>query len=187
VPTAQDKFKQLLAGDFGPWLKDRDFRRRDSTFRRRREDAWQIVNFQRNRYSTSRAVPFTVNLGVSLDLLHDEPPWRARGWPLEYECDFRERIGALHHGEDHWWTVRPLLPTRGIVRDVLAALEKGLLWLDVHADPHVLLADALRDLSAVDAFNVASLVAVAKRVGDESDVRKAEAELQRLHGERLAF
>ena len=65
---------------------------------------------------------------------------------LEYECDFRERIGQLHTGEDHWWNVRPLRPTRGIVKDVLASLETALPWLDAHADPRSLLTDALRDL-----------------------------------------
>ncbi len=186
--AAQDKFKELLAGDFGPWLKERGFKRRDTTFRRRRDQAWQILNFQRSQFSDASDVPFTINLGVALDLLHDDPSWRSRGWPLEYECDFRERIGQLHKGEDHWWRVRPLRPTRGIVKDVLAALETALLWLDAHAEPRSMLTSALRDPSRVNALNLASLLALAEKVGSEADAKAAEAELRRWQqGERLAF
>jgi hypothetical protein len=57
----------------------------------------------RDRYADAGDVPFTVNLGVGLSLLHKEPPWAGRGWPLEYECDFRQRLGPLYKGDDHWW------------------------------------------------------------------------------------
>ena len=188
MATAQDKFKALLMDDFGPWLKQRDFKRRDGTFRRRQDEAWQIVNFQRDKYSHARLLRFTVNLGVSLDVLHDDPTWRSRGWPLEQECDFRERIGRLHKGKDHWWKVRPLLPTRGVSRDVLAALETGLPWLDSHADPRSLLTEALQDPARVNAFGLASLLALAKKIGDQAEVEAAEAELRRWQrGERLAW
>jgi Domain of unknown function (DUF4304) len=188
MATAQDKFKELLAGDFSPWLKERGFKRRDTTFRRRRDAAWQIVNFQRSQFSDASDVRFTINLGVALDALHDEPSWGSRGWPLEYECDFRERIGQLHKGEDYWWKVRPLRPTRGVVKDVLAAFQTALPWLDAHAEPRTLLADALRDPSRVNAFGLAALVALAKKIGDEAEVDAAEAELQRWQqGERSAW
>lgn len=149
---------------------------------------WQILNFQRSQFSDASDAPFTINLGVALDVLHDEPSWRSRGWPLEYECDFRQRIGQLHKGEDHWWKVRPLRPTRGIVNDVLAALETALPWLDAHAEPRSCLTDALRDPSRVSALNLASVVALARKIGDEAQVEAAEAELRRWqHDERLAF
>ena len=188
MATAQDKFKELLADDFSPWLKARGFKRRDTTFRRRRDTAWQIVNFQRSQFSDASDVPFTVNLGVALDVLYDEPSWGSRGWPLEYECDFRERIGQVYRGEDHWWKARPLRPTRGMMKDVLGALESALRWLDTHADPRAFLKHAVHDPSRVNALNLASLVALAKKVGDEADVEAAEAELRRWQqGERLAF
>jgi hypothetical protein len=188
MATAQDKFKALLIDDFGVWLNQRGFKRRDGTFRRRQNKAWQIVNFQRDKFSHARLVRFTINLVVSLDVLHEDPPWRSRGWPLERECDFRERIGFLHKGEDRWWNVRPLLPTRGVIRDVLAALETGLPWLDSYADPRSLLTDAVRDPSRVNAFGLAALVALAEKIGDEAEVEAAEAELRRWQrGERLAW
>jgi hypothetical protein len=183
--AAQDKFKELLADHFAPWLKERGFKRRDTTFRRRSDQSWQIVNFQRSQFSDAGDVPFTINLGVALDVLHDDPSWRSRGWPLEYECDFRERIGRLQRGEDHWWHVRTLRPTRGIVKDVLAALEIALPWLDAHAEPRSLLTAALRDPSRVEPLNLGSLAALAQKVGDESEVAAAEDELRRWQrGER---
>jgi hypothetical protein len=178
VATAHDKFKALLADDFAPWLKQRGFKRRDSTFRRREDEAWQIVNFQRDKYSRARLVSFTINLGVSLDVLHEHPSWRARGWPLEHECDFRQRIGFLGKGEDYWWKVRPLLPRRAITSDVLDALEMALPWLDERSDPRSLLTDALRDPSR-ETFGLWALVELAKKVGTPAEVGIAEAELRR--------
>lgn len=188
MATAQDKFTAMLVGEVAPWLKPRGFRRRDGTFRRRQGGAWQIVNFQRNQYSTAALVRFTINLGVSLDVLNERPSWRSRGWPLEYECDFRERLGQLYKGQDHWWKVRPLMPMRATVKDVLSALEVALPWLDAYADPRVVLSTATRDPSRVNAFGLESLVALAKAIGTEAEVDAAEAELQRLaRGDRLAW
>lgn len=186
MATAQDTFRGLLADHFAPWLKERGFKRRDTTFRRRPDDAaWEIVNFQRSQFSDANAVSFTVNLGVAFDVLHDEPSWNSRGWPLEYQCDFRQRIGALVDGEDRWWKVGPQSPTRGVVGNVLAALDAALPWLDAHADPQSLLADALRDPSRVNALNLGSLVALAKTVGGEAELKAAEAEFERWQrGER---
>jgi Domain of unknown function (DUF4304) len=179
VATVQDKFNELLAHDFAPWLKERGFKRRDTTFRRRQGETWQIINFQRSKYSNAGVVPFTINLGVAFDLLNDAPPWRSRGWPLESECDFRQRIGELHKRKDHWWKVRPLRPIRRTVADVLSALDKGLPWLDAHTDPASFLAHALRDPSKVNGLNLASLVAVAKVIGSAEAVEAAEAEFGR--------
>jgi Domain of unknown function (DUF4304) len=177
--TAQDRFKELLADHVGPWLKERGFRRRAATFRRRQDEAWQIVAFQKSQFSDASDVSFTINLGVALDLLDDDPSWRSRGWPLDHECDFRERIGVLHKGEDHWWSVPSRGPTDGIVADVLTALEAALPWLETHADARALLTDALRDPERVNAMNLASLVAVARKVGDEKDFKAAASELRR--------
>lgn len=188
MATAQDKFKALLADDFAPWLKQRGFKRRDGTFRRRQDEAWQIVNFQRDKYSHARRLRFTINLGTSLDVLHDDPEWRSRGWPLEYECDFRQRIGQLHKGEDHWWTVRPLFRTARVRDDVLTALETALPWLDAHADPRALLTIAVENPSLVTAIGLPALVSLAKRLGDAEQVEAAEEELRRWQrGERLAW
>jgi hypothetical protein len=188
MATAQDKFSALLADDFAPWLNKRGFKRRDFTFRRRQAQAWQIINFQRDKHSTANLVRFTINLGVSLDVLHEDPAWRSRGWPLEHQCDFRDRLGLLRSRQDHWWTVRPLFPTRRAVTDVLAALEQALPWLDAHADPRALLTDAVRDPSSVNAFGLAPLVALAKTIGDDSEVDAVEAELRRWQrGERSAW
>lgn len=181
MATAQEKFEKLLADDFAPWLKQRGFRRRHGSFRRRQDAAWQIVNFQRHRYAHSRMLRFTINLGVSLDVLHEDPPWRSRGWPLEYECDFRARIGSLLVGEDRWWTVRALLPTRAISDDVMAGLEMALPWLDARSDPRAVLTNAPRNPTR-ETSGLAALVALARKIGDEAEIEAAEAELRRYGG-----
>ena len=187
MASAQEKFKSLLAEHIAPWLKHRGFSRRDATFRRERDGAWQIVNLQRSRYSDSRDVPFTVNLGVALALLHDQPAWPKRGWPLENECDFRERLGHLHKGTDHWWRVRPLVPLGPTSKDVLSALDRhGLPWLDLHADARTCLSHAVADLENVGAMNLNSLLRLAETIGSVDEVEAAKAECRRWQrGERM--
>lgn len=189
MPTAQDKFKELLTGRLAPWFTEQGFKRRDSTFRREREGAWQIVNFQRSKYSDARVVRFTVNLGVALEVLHDEPPWAGRGWPLEYECDFRQRLGPLYKGKDHWWRVRPRLPVGPTAKDVLKALEgRAIGWLDLHADPPRYLARSAGEPRSVTSFNLPSWVSLARKIGTAEDVRVAEEELNAWQrGERPGF
>jgi hypothetical protein len=179
--TAQDKFGGLVRDHYGPWLKERGFRRRDATFRRSVGGNWQIINLQRSRYSDARHVSFTVNLGVALTVLHgDDPAWSARGWPLEYECDFRERLGMLISGEDRWWSVRPVLPLRSVAKQVIGELERvGLPWLDLHSDGPGLLSHALSDLSAVSTMNLGSLVSLADAIGTTEQLQAAEHELAR--------
>jgi hypothetical protein len=51
-----------------------------------------------------------------------------------------------------------------------------------------LLTDALRDPSSVNAFALAALAALAKKIGDEAEVEAGEAELRRRQrGERLVW
>ena len=156
--TAQDKFDGLMRDHFAPWLKERGFRRRDATFRRSVDDNWQIINRQRSRYSDAGHVSFTVNLGVALAVLQDDAPsWAARGWPLEYVCDF---------------------PVRSVAKDVIGTLERvGLPWLDLHSDGPGLLSHAFSDLSAVSALNLGSLVSLADAIGTPEQLRAAEREL----------
>src|SRR4051794_17965363 len=52
-----------------PWLRERQCKRRDSSFRRRRDGAWQIIHFQRDKYSNTRLVRFSVDVGLSLRAL----------------------------------------------------------------------------------------------------------------------
>lgn len=162
----------MLADDFAPWLTSCQFRRRDAVFRRWREGAWQIIDFQRDKYSDARHVRFTINVGISLDVLQDDPTWQPRGWPLVSQCDLRERAGNLHKGRDHWWSVRPLWPVAGVIQDVLAALETSVRWLDAHVDPKSLVHSALNEDSMA---NPARVLAIAHLLGEPADIQAAEA------------
>lgn len=90
-------------------------------------------------------VSLTVNLGAALPTLQPDPTWAKRGWPLEYQCDFRQRLGQLLNGQDQWWHLRlkPIAPT---AKYILRGLQsKGLPWLDAHGDPQQLLAGYAAD------------------------------------------
>ena len=171
----------MLRDRIAPWLEDRGFRRRDATFRREQAGAWQIVNLQRRRASTASTVRLTVNLGVALPTLEEgEPAWAGRGWPLEHECHFRERLAFLVRGEDHWWRVRALVPARRTAADILGGLEKhGLPWLELYADPPRLLRDATADPGLVKGLNLTSLARLAHAAGSPEQVAFAERELAR--------
>ena len=135
VPTAQDRFKEVLTERVAPWLKQHGFKRRDTTFRREQAGAWQIINFQRSQSSDAREVPFTVNLGVALDVLHEEPSWGEAPMPLGTGATSANALGVLRTGEDTG-EHPPTSPNRTTTQDVLDALEQqGLAWLDLHADP----------------------------------------------------
>ena len=181
VKTAQDTFKALLDEDIALLLKGEGFRRRDSTFRRQRNGAWQIVNFQRSQFSDSRSIPLAVNLAVALpELDAAERRWQKRGWPLEYECDFRARLGVLVKGEDHWWTLTPLKPVRPTARAIAGAIEEvGLPWLDLHSDARRLLRAAVADPASVYFMNLPSFHGLAWALGDREAIEVAERELAR--------
>jgi hypothetical protein len=176
--TAPDKFTKWLGEELLPWFEERDFRLKDTTFRRRRGDDWQIVNVQRDKYSNARVVPFTVNLGVALTVLRGgEPLWGPRGWPLEYECDFRARLGEIAYGEDAWWRIRSYWPARRVTRQVLGGLEDvGLPWLDLHVDERRLLSELVADPSAVGIMNLGAFVSLAEAIGTDTEVAVARRE-----------
>jgi hypothetical protein len=177
--TAQESFTGWLRDDLAPWMKERGFRRRDATFRRRRGEDWQIVNVQRSKWADSGDVPFTLNLGVALAVLRtDEPPWSRRGWPLEYECDFRARLSTIVRGDDHWWRIRARRRDRKVADEVRDQLEQaGLPWLELHVDQSRLLAELVADPSSVDHLNLGAFVALAEAIGAASDVETAKREL----------
>jgi hypothetical protein len=181
--TAKEKVDDLLKEWIAPWMKEREFRRTRGTFRRERDGAWQIANFQRSQYSDASNVPFIVSLGVGFAALHeDDPEWARRGWPLEPECDFRQRVGVLVEGEDHRWKVTPSTLTEPLAGEILERMDTvGLPWLDLHSSPEEYLAHAVADPAGVKALNLNAFVALAKRFGDADQVEVAERELSRWH------
>jgi hypothetical protein len=189
MATAQDKFETLVRERLAPWLKDQGFKRKSTTFRRERDDAWQIVNFQRSSSSNAQLVKFTVNLGVAYASLHAEPVWAKRGWPMEYECDFDTRVGLLAKGHDHWWKLRAFLPDRRIADEVLDDLSRHALpWLDLYASPTACFRQLLEDPETMDLGNVRTALLLARHLGDDTAAWAAETEIQRYErGDRPAW
>lgn len=177
--SAQDKFDDLLKAHVAPVLQEAGFKRSGSTFRRRRTGAWQILNLQRSRWSDSRSAEFTINLGASLDVLHgSDPSWVKRGWPLEAQCDFRTRIGALLNGADKWWAVTRLRSVGSVAAPAINAIESaGIPWLDLHADPALLLDTMRTEPTGVDFFNLHAFARLAQTLGDAEADAAAEREI----------
>ncbi len=177
--SGQDDFGEVVRDVVAPFLRDRGFRRAKTTFRRRVDEAWQIVHLQKNKWSTRDHVMFTVNLGVALDVLADDPPnWRSRGWPLEYDCHFRHRLAALS-GHRVWESLGRWRDLKGrtahrVVQDLAAY---GLPWLDLYADPQRLLALITDWPDRLELYDPHPIVELAMRRGDAEQQEAARRAL----------
>lgn len=144
---AQDRLRETLRDHVAPRLRQLGFKGSGTTFRRRVEDTWQVVNFQSSQWSDRTRVSLTINLGVGIDRLPNPSgvPWKPAG-PLEYQCQFHARAGALARGgRDYWWTVKPgTSPKRLAAKLIQPVEEHGLRWLDFYSDPSAVL-EALAD------------------------------------------
>ncbi len=142
---AQEQFQILLRDHIKPALGEFGFRKKASTFALRGTDGWAIINFQKDRQSTFDQVPFTINSGISSDLLgrfNDETP-DAKKPPKEYECQWRNRIGCYLRGgpglygtrdpkmTDRWWVQDSATDPADVAVDIIAALKN-------HAVPQLL-------------------------------------------------
>ena len=174
--SAQDDFQFVVGDVIAPYLKERGFRRTKSTFRRRAQEGWQIINLQKDKWSREDHVRFTVNLGVALDALTDDPSPRAsRGWPMEYDCHFRHRL-AGKSGREVWeslgrWRDRKSRTARRIVEDLEA---HGLPWLELHADPERLLASIGRAPDQLDMFDSSAFLELAALRGSVEEQAAAK-------------
>jgi hypothetical protein len=67
--SADDLFKELLASAVTPSLQKSGFRKKHLTFRRRVDEAVQVVNLQLSQGSTAGEKRFYVNVGVAFDAI----------------------------------------------------------------------------------------------------------------------
>ena len=177
--TAQDDFDALVRESVAPALREYGFKRSKATFHRRVEGAWQVINFQKNKWSRREHVLFTVNLGTAIDALADDPPaWSTRGWPLEYECHFRQRVSALSGGQA-WESLGRWRDLRGRVRGrVIGDIKShGLPWLDLYSNPQTLLAELVRAPESLRAYDPRPIVALANLCGTADEQRAARRAL----------
>lgn len=103
--SAAPLFQKIVKESISPFLAERGFSRKATTFRRELGEVMHLVEVQKSRRSSASTVVFTVNLGVaSLRLLR-----RAEKDPVQWAwdaCHWRERLGDVAGaGSDVWWSI----------------------------------------------------------------------------------
>jgi Domain of unknown function (DUF4304) len=86
--TARQKYDAMIRDEIGPWLRERDFRKRRNRFRRVDRDGWQVVDFQASAWGSRDDVRFTINLWVGVTELEG----------AEADAQVQQRVGALLPG-----------------------------------------------------------------------------------------
>ncbi|MGB7419995.1 MAG: DUF4304 domain-containing protein [Erythrobacter sp.] len=103
--------KRLLSGKISVSLKNEGFIGRGLSWNREVEDVIQVIEFQRDRYSSVGVISFTINIGV----------FRREVWSIawgvpepsfvkEEHCFPRIRVGEIMHDapglpKDIWWRI----------------------------------------------------------------------------------
>lgn len=93
-----------------------------------------VVDVQGSQHDGGTNCRATVNLGVYVPLINRFVARVAqREYIMEHECDFRERLGVLTHGQDEWW---PLDDNVKRVSARIAPLltQQAMPWFDQFAD-----------------------------------------------------
>lgn len=88
----RERFANLLKGELSATFRKEGFKRKGQNFFREYPYAWQVVNFQNFTWNTATWGEFVINIGI--DLKSPEKTPRSQ-FPLEYECDLRERMGEF--------------------------------------------------------------------------------------------
>jgi hypothetical protein len=117
-------------------LKLHGFRKTGRNWHRSEGENWLIVNVQASSANVAAGGKFTINLGVYLTAVeHLAGQVATVGKPTESQATVRERLGALAHGNDSWWTVEQNSDLNAIASDLGdKMLSLGLPWLNAHLD-----------------------------------------------------
>ncbi|WEZ84127.1 DUF4304 domain-containing protein [Rhizobium sp. 32-5/1] len=113
-------FEQAVGRKIAPRLKAEGFVRRGQSWNRRRDGEVQVISFQRSSNNTVLDARFTVNVGVTPDLLAPD------AWVAEHDCRWRMRIGMLRpERQDHWYRYLPDDPgqVEAAIAEALADIE----------------------------------------------------------------
>jgi hypothetical protein len=164
--TAQETFEAFLGAHVWPFLKERGFKRSKGTFHRAVDDNWEIVNFQKSKYSHADEVSFTINLAIAYKCLTEgQHGWPKGKRPPEHRAELRERVGNLLNGRDTWWRVSAGADTEELADAMRTALDRyALPWLAERSTTDAVLS-LLGDQERVDA-EPAYLVESYKRLAE---------------------
>jgi hypothetical protein len=102
------RIDHVIQTDLAQRLKAAGFRKSGRTFFRTQPDHTRVVNVQANLWNQGQEGSFAINLGIHFPIVTElagEPAVTGR-FPKEYQCNVRERLGALvYGGRDHWWPI----------------------------------------------------------------------------------
>jgi hypothetical protein len=103
--TADQSFKEFKAC-LTRRLRTVGFSARNRLFFRPMNDTLLVLELQRHR-STKEEVRFTVNVGLSIDLLRAATPGGLVWVPAPNQCHWQMRLGKLLQAKrDVWWAIR---------------------------------------------------------------------------------
>ncbi len=118
---ASSEFNRLVRGQIKPLLSAHGYKRYGNTYLLFKDDIWRLINFQKSTKSTKHEVIFTINIGISSQILfqfYNEPIKR----PKIEDCHFRQRIGhILPQPKDTWWTINDNSNLAGLDEEILTS------------------------------------------------------------------
>ncbi len=131
-----------------PFFASLDYRKTGRTFSFQWGNNCRLVDFQLWKYNDQNSGKFTINLGIYLEKAQTSTNFIAKTFPpKEYECQIRERLGALigaPHG-DLWWGVVPSSDIPELSRTIIGHLRQSVIpWLTVMSIPEEAAAYYLR-------------------------------------------
>jgi hypothetical protein len=119
-PPSQVALRELLKAHIAPALRAHGYAGSGQDYQKRIDGNWSAINVQRDRYSTTAELRFTVNLGTASTAVRIEDGFDEAEPAREIECHWRSRIGSLlPGGRDKWWTV--LSGMRAVELEVLGS------------------------------------------------------------------
>ena len=104
VPTSVDSAFDRLLSNLNRYLRPHGFRRSGQRFGRDTGECWQVIGFQKSRYSDTGEIRFTVNFGVTPKALMAFRGEDVSRMPLDWKCPIRYRIGEFLGVGDCWWS-----------------------------------------------------------------------------------
>lgn len=174
-----DAFNHLLKS-MVPLLKRHGYSRTVSTFRKRQDRNWGIINFQKSVSSNRFGIRFTVNLGVYSQTIAEflEPLWgiKSSPKPIEMDCHWRRRIGSLLSAPgDHWWNIFEDTPIDPLMREIQThVMERAVPEIERHISDEQLMDFCLSSYEAGNRnFQMLRDLAILLNASGKSDVLKA--------------
>lgn len=124
IMTATKNFKSLkvcLANGLAPF----GFAIEGDIFFRTVSDTILVLEVQKDRkYSTKEEIRFTINVGLSIDILRSSDLINGpSSVPSPEKCHWRERLGRLLPAEsDVWWSIRDEQSALAVCEEVVSGL-----------------------------------------------------------------